>query len=80
MPQVREVFAQGWISKMYMEYREFEACLTESLESQSCNERPSDRDFGYFGDAIKECSHWYGFFTAYLRGKERREHQLRARE
>ena len=79
MPLVREVFDQGWISELYMEYRDFEADLAKSLEAQAGGERPADRDFGYFEDAIEEFTHWYGFSPAYLRDLEAQEREERAR-
>ena len=48
------------------------------LVALSRNERPSERGFGYFEDAIEEFSHWYGFSPKYLRDREREERQERA--
>jgi len=80
VPQVREVFDRGWITEFYMGFSDFERDQARALKLQDEHDRPPDREFGYFGDAIEEFSHWYGFSPAFLRDQEAREREERARQ
>jgi len=80
VPQVREIFEQGWIPDVHSNYAHFEANLAKSLEARARDEPLQVPYFGYFENAEKDISAWYYFSPEYLRDLEQAEREAQLRQ
>jgi hypothetical protein len=70
-PTVEQAFARGLVDSSWLEFKDFERDLQESIDNPAAPPAPIRGDFTLFGNTVEEFSDWYCFSPQAREDRER---------